>query len=65
MDKFYMVYVDGRTGSTFKHPTPEDAEVEAERLAGLLGNRDRNVIILEAMSYCHLTPSPVEWHKII
>ena len=63
MDKFWMVYVSGKGSPTRTHATPEEAEQEAERLAGLPGNRGLCAVVLEAMSYCKVL-TPVQWHTI-
>lgn len=47
MDRFYMVYVDGRTGSTCKHESVTGASQEAARLARL--NPGTKVYVLETI----------------
>lgn len=42
-NSFYMIYVDGQTGSNFKHMTFDSAQKEAERLSN---NTSKKVYIL-------------------
>lgn len=65
-DIFYMVYVDGSTGSTIKYSTAASAIQEAERLARLPENFNRKVFLLRMCNYCHVyTYTPVEWVGIL
>lgn len=58
---FWMVYVEGKMGSTIKHPSNTEAFVEAERLARL--EKGRKVFVLEATDYCEIS-APVTWSKL-
>ncbi len=63
-EKFWMLYIEGRSSPTFKHGTIGDAHVEADRLARLPDNRGRKVYILEATRYCVIEEVPVSWHNV-
>ena len=56
MQKFWMVYVEGKGAPSRKHQTKEDAFEEAKRLA--LQERGR-AVILEAVYVAHLVDEPV------
>lgn len=45
-EKFYMIYVEGERGSTFKHSTLPQAITEAKRLSEATG---KEAVILEAI----------------
>ena len=62
MESFFMVYVDGKTGSTAKHPNNGEAYEEAERLARM--EKGRKVFVLEATDYCEVS-APVTWSKLL
>ena len=52
MKKFWMVYIEGRTGASHTHETEALAFKEAQRLCVNTGHR---VFILEAISMCEPT----------
>lgn len=39
MKTFYMVFVEGQSSPTYKHPTIESADAEAKRLAKFTGKK--------------------------
>ena len=45
MNTFYMVFVEGKSGSTKKHETFEQAHNEAERLREI--EKDKNIYMLK------------------
>ena len=55
----YMVSVEGSNAPTVIHPTYASAQLEAERLATLLRNRDRVIHVLKLVS----SLKPVTTHK--
>lgn len=61
MDIFWMVYVDGKTGSTIPHSSMEGAMQEAERLVGQETNRGRKVYVLRTVGVCEAEPICVRW----
>lgn len=61
MKRFWMVYVNGRQGSTQKHLSDTAAREEAERLARLPENRGRDVYLLRAVWACNIPETPVIW----
>ena len=61
MDKFFMIFVEGKRGSTYKHKTPQEVAIEAERLARLPDNLGRRVYVLNTISYCVSDVLPVYW----
>ena len=63
-ERFWMVYVDGKTGSAAKHPNNGEAYEEAERLARMDSNKGRKVFVLEATDYCEVSV-PVTWSKLL
>lgn len=52
MNKFWMIYVEGKGAPTYKHPTENEARKEAERLAKLPDNQGRGVFVLESVANC-------------
>jgi hypothetical protein len=58
MEHFWMVYVDGQTGSTVKHNDVINARKEAERLAAL--NVGVKVYVLGVSGVC-IKPPAVQW----
>ena len=63
MSKFWLVWVDGTRGATFKHPNVQEASNEAERLALLPENAGKQVYILEAISAC--AKNIVTWTTLV
>ncbi len=61
MDRFYMIYVEGKALPKIGHLEEEASTQEAERLALLPDNIGRKVYILEATSYCKVQPLPIKW----
>ena len=59
METFWMVYVDGQRGSTIKHLHWVEAEKEAERLALLRDNLNKNVYVLMSVVCFYITHEPV------
>lgn len=57
-DRFYMCFVEGSGSPTVKHPTPEIAKTEAERLARMTGHR---VHVLASVASCQKTD--VQWDR--
>ena len=53
MSKFYMVFLEGTTSPTFKHPSQLAAEQEAQRL---VERTQRTAYILESKSKIELAP---------
>ena len=64
MDRFFMLYVEGRNVPKVIHEAQPDAVREAERLARLPENRGRMVYVLETVKVCYVGPSPVTWSKL-
>jgi len=62
MNKFWMVYVEGKSSPTKKHETLEDAEREAVRLAQQ--NDGRSVFLLIATAHCRTVRPNVEWRPV-
>ncbi len=60
---FYCCYVDGTGGFSYQHPTSEEAEQEAERLANQSKNIGKKVHVMKEISYCIVNKNPVEWNK--
>jgi len=57
--KFWLCWVEGTDGGFhYRHSTLEGARVEAERLAR---NTERKVYVLEMISFCIVTETPVTW----
>ena len=65
--KFWMLFVEGSNGFTYRHETPEAAETEAERLARMPSNSNKKVFVLESIEYCQTEPivPPVVFHEIL
>jgi hypothetical protein len=60
MPRFWMTYVEGRSGAPAKkHDTYAAAQKEAERLAIQTGAK---VFLLKSTDYCEVSPQPVTWH---
>jgi len=65
VERFYNCLVEGTDGGYhYRHDTPEDARVEAERLARLPYNRGKKVYVLMMISYCEVPETPVVWHEV-
>lgn len=66
MNTFWMIYVEGRTGSTYKQQSSLAAKTEAERLARLPDNQGRNVYVLRAENVCSILPPepPLQWKTL-
>ena len=64
MQKTWMVLVDSTTFISKKHPTPEEAKLEAERLMLLPGNLGRGATILEAVQYGKMRREPIVWEPV-
>jgi hypothetical protein len=62
MNKFWMVYADGKTGSTYKHSNLDSAMREAERLAQLPRLKGVKIYVLQVVDCCH-APKPVVWES--
>ncbi len=59
MNTFYECYVEGTDGGYhYRHPTPESAYVEAERLARLTG---KAVYVFKCIGKCKVEEAPVKW----
>lgn len=58
VETFYMVYVDGQSGSTKKHETLEEARTEAERLG--VRRIWTKVYVLQVVDICQVKPV-TEW----
>jgi hypothetical protein len=60
MEKFWMVYVEGRQSPSSRHSTRAEAISEAERLAR---KEQQSVVLLEAVAFCSLLEPdpPVSW----
>jgi len=58
---FWMVWIDGKMGSTRKHFTFDEARQEAERLLRLPENQGWTARILETQSYGVIESVPVTW----
>jgi hypothetical protein len=63
MQKFWCCFVEGTGCFSFKHLTKPSAVQEAERLARLPNNKDREVYVLKAISYCKTEYPPITWHE--
>jgi len=63
--KFWMVWIEGKSGPTKKHFTLDDARVEAERLLRLPENRWRLAYILQADSFGAIETPPVIWRTVV
>ena len=61
IDRFYMIWVEGKASPRVSHLDEEGVIQEAERLALLPDNIGRKVFILEATSYCEVQPLPIKW----
>lgn len=57
---FWMVLADNSTTTTVRHPSPEVARGEAERLAGL--NPGVRFYVLQSKGHA-LKENPVAWHE--
>ena len=55
-ESFYMVFMEGGSAPTYKHPTMEVAEIEAKRLAKI---HDKKTYVL-----CTLKSFEVQWYKV-
>lgn len=64
MDKFYMIFVEGKGTPSVHHLTRLEAKNEAERLARLHDNIGRRVYVLEAVDYCVAEDIPVRWVEL-
>ena len=58
---FYCCYVEGKSAPVIQHPTQEEAEKEAERLAR---KENRKVYVLKAIKSCEIPDSPVKWNNL-
>ena len=63
--KFWMVWVEGKSGPTKKHFTPDEARLEAERLLRLPENKYYIAYILECMSFGAIESPPVIWRTLV
>lgn len=62
MKKFWICYVEGTTGGRhYKHFELPLAKAEAERLASLPENQDKNVYLLKCVGQCRMCPSVLKW----
>ena len=61
MDRFYMLYAEGKGAPTKKHFTVLEAHEEAERLAR---KEEKPVYVLLAWKVCEITKAPVQWFDI-
>ena len=62
MVSFWICWVEGTNGGThYRHYTLENAEMEAERLAGLPDVQGERVYIFECIGICYQELSPVKW----
>lgn len=59
-NNFWMVYVEGRSASTYKHSTFESAQREAKRLANLSEIKGAKVYVLKAVGYA-IVEDPCKW----
>lgn len=64
MEKFWMVYVEGRSSPTVKHRTKGDALWEAERLLGLPQNWNSIIFVLEAVGYAQTPKTPISYTSL-
>jgi len=64
MDRFYMLYVEGRNSPTVKHVSPTSVEKEAARLSRQEQNRGHKVFVLKAIASCVADLPPVEWDML-
>jgi len=65
MYKFWMVWIEGKSGPTKKHFTVDDARLEAERLLRLPENRYQIAHLLECMSFGAIESPPVIWRTVV
>jgi hypothetical protein len=64
MYKFWMVWIEGKSESTKKHFTVDEARLEAERLLRLPENRFHLAYILECTSFGVIESLPVTWRTM-
>lgn len=60
---FWMIWIEGKGGSTVQHFELDEARLEAERLLKLPGNEGRKAYILRANCY-GVIESPITWRTI-
>ena len=63
VDRFWMVFVDGKGGPTYKHYSLKSAETEAERLSRV--NPDALVHVLVAVGACKTTIPEPSWVEMV
>ena len=61
MDRFWMVFIEGRSNPTKQHTECNEARLEAERLLHLPENKGHKAYILETVSYGVIEERPVIW----
>ena len=64
MQKFWMVYVEGKSSPTVCHYTRQEALNEMERLARQQSNIGKSVVLLEASTYCRVELNPAIWSEV-
>jgi hypothetical protein len=64
MDKFWMCYVEGSQGCSYRHEFKDSALQEAERLARMESNAGKKVFVIEAISFCKTEIKPVIWVEV-
>ena len=62
--RFWMVWIEGKSGPTHKHPTFDDARLESERLLRLPENRSYIAYILECTSFGAVESAPIVWRTV-
>ena len=63
-EKFWMVWIKGKSGPTHQHFTADEARLEAERLLRLPENQGRKAFILECVSIGAIESPPVIWRTV-
>ena len=58
MNRFYMLYVEGKNSPAKKHFSIEEARIEAERLAR---KEKKPVYVLLTREMCEIAEAPVLW----
>lgn len=57
--KFWMVWLNASPTTRQRHPTKEQAEQEANRIARLPANIGKKVYVLESMDYRFVESAPL------
>lgn len=63
-EQFWMIWIEGKLGSTHQHFIFDEARLEAERLLRQPGNQGKRAFILESTSVGAIESPPVVWRTV-